>query len=311
MLRKVLSFSLAFALIISLSACSGKKTASSDATSGSSDTSETVTGSPEDSSTVTGDTTASSEATVTNSATKSAGGSVVTQSGGKATTKKAATGTTAAGTQQEVIAIFGGSSDPNQAKLKSMGQQGWYPMYSIKTNINVTGSASFDLNSLKKCQQTISGLWKPNETVTDKDGNKLTGSWFAIRKDGFCCGDTAFTAALKWVAPTDGTYKIQIRFSGGTSSGFAEKGYYQGTGDNKYWVPAADGVYMSAYINNKKVVGVDSWAGAGHRIDQTDKTFKDQKLKAGQSVIIVADTKGNGGWDDPWWFVYAERTGNY
>ena len=314
MLKRQFGFFLVLALMIGFSACSGKN-AKPGVTSAVSSSPNMRIASSGDSGTVSEDVTATSSVGKTGSGTVSSPKSSGTSKSSSKTTgttgNVSSTGATASTVPEDVIAIFGGASDPNQAKLKSMGQQGWYPMYSTKTNMDVTGSAVFDLSSLKQCQLTIAGLWKPNETLTDKDGNTLSGPWFSIRKDGFCSGDTGFTAALKWVAPYDGTYKVMISYSGGTSSGYATEGHYEGTGDTKYWVPAADGVYMSAYINNTKVIGLDSWtASATHRADQTDKTFDNQKLKAGQSVIIVADSKGNGGWDDPWWYVNGERTGN-
>ena len=315
MFKKLLSLSLAVALLFCFTACSStSKPIVSDESSADSElvassnmdgskvvSEETTTASDMNSSVTEVD---SSSRSITEATTKS--NNIVN------TTAANSTSTTASvNIPDQVIAIFGGESNENRAKLKTMGQQGWYPMYSTKTGMDITGAESFDLSSLKECKLTVAGLWKPNETVTDKDGNVLSGSWFAVRKDGFCGGDSAFTAAVKWVCPYDGTYKIGINYSGGSSAGYAEKGYTEGTGENAYFVPAADGLYLSAYINNKKVIGIDTWACKGRRADQTENVFENQKLKAGQSIVIVSDTKGNGGWDDPWWYVSAERVGNY
>lgn len=327
MSKKTFSLVLVAAMLFSLSACRSKnKPVDSETTEGTgyivsdisedSDLESETDSDVSDTDSASGDMLTSGDALTVgagdNTGTNTNSNSNSTHSNNSGTPSKSNTSNPSSSSDQapdDYIAIFGGESDPNRAKLKTMGQQGWYEMYSTKTNVN-TATGSFDLNSLKECKLTIAGLWKPNESLTDKDGNALNGSWFAIRKDGFICGDTAFTAALKWVCPYDGTYKVSISYSGGSSDGYAAEDHYEGTGDKQFFVPAADGVYMSGYINNQKVFGLDTWACANHRADQTDKVFDNQKLKKGQTVILVADPKGNGGWDDPWWYASAERTGN-
>lgn len=198
---------------------------------------------------------------------------------------------------EEVIYIFGGSSNPNRAKLKNMGQQSWYPMYSTQTN----AGADIDLATFKECQLTETGLWKPNETVTipsfesgSEEMVEYSGAWFSIRKDGFLAGDTCFSAALKWVCEYDGMYDVQVAHSGGTSAGANE---------------AADGVFMSFFIKGEMMFIEDSFLGEGHRIPNTELVYNSVDLKAGDEIWLVADTKENGGWDDPWWCVNITRTG--
>ena len=210
---------------------------------------------------------------------------------------------------EEVIYIFGGSSDPNRAKLKKMGQQSWYPMYSIQTN----AGTEIDITTFKECQLTETGLWKPNETVEVKsfepdNENMITysGAWFSIRKDGFLAGDTGFSAALKWVCEYDGMYDVQVSYSGGTSAGGPTESYYQADGA---YIPAVDGIYMSCFIKGEMMFIEDSCAYEGYRIPQTDLVYNGVDLKAGDEIWLVADTKDNGGWDDPWWCVRITRTG--
>ncbi|MBO2518046.1 MAG: hypothetical protein CW338_12385, partial [Clostridiales bacterium] len=153
---------------------------------------------------------------------------------------------------EELIYIFGGSSDPNRAKLKKMGQQSWYPMYSTQVN----AGENIDLSTFKECMLTETGLWKPAEEVTlksfapghEEEDVVYHGAWFSIRKDGFSAGDTGFSSAVKWVCEADGIYDINIAFSGGTSAGGPEEPYYQ---DDGSYIPAADGVYMSMFIQDE------------------------------------------------------------
>ncbi len=212
----------------------------------------------------------------------------------------------------EVIYIYGGNSDPNRAKLKTMGQQSWYLMYSTMIN----AGENMDLASFKECEQTETGLWKPAEgsviASLDPATPDLTveyfGDWFAIRKDGFLAGDTGFSAALKWVCEYDGVYDVQVSYSGGSSSGYAAEGYYhEVSGD---YIPASDGVYMSCWIAGEMMFCEDSWLGEGHRLPQTELAYNGVELKAGDEIYLVCDTKANGGWDDPWWYLNITRTGD-
>ena len=213
---------------------------------------------------------------------------------------------------EEVIAIYGGASNKNRAKLKTMGQQNWYMMYSTMTN----AGENMDLSTFAPCAQTETGMWKPAETVTipsldpaQPDAQvTYAGDWFSIRKDGFIAGDTGFSAAIKWVCPTDGLYDIQVSYSGGTSLGGPLEGYYQET-DGSY-IPAVDGVYMLCYIKGEMMFCVDSYPGEGNRVPQTELTYNEVDLKTGDEVWLVSDTKANGGWDDPWWYCNITRTGD-
>lgn len=210
---------------------------------------------------------------------------------------------------EEVIYIFGGSSNPNRAKLKSMGQQSWYPMYSTQTNAGV----DIDLSTFKECRLTETGLWKPNESVIipslvpgSEEMVEYSGAWFSIRKDGFLAGDTGFSAALKWVCEYDGMYDVQVAYSGGTSAGGPAESYY---GEDGSYTPAVDGVFMSLFIKGEMMFIEDSLLGEGLRIPNTELTYNGVDLKAGDEIWLVADTKVNGGWDDPWWCVNITRTG--
>ncbi|MGN0754998.1 MAG: hypothetical protein ACI4ME_11125 [Aristaeellaceae bacterium] len=211
-----------------------------------------------------------------------------------------------------VTAIYGGASNKNRAKLKTMGQQGWYMMYSTQ----IDAGKEIDLNSFKECVLTETGMWKPGETVElpstapdAAEGEMATfdGAWFSIRKDGLLAPDTGFSAGLKWVCEQEGVYDLAIAYSGGTSSGYAEEGYTDPTGG--HWVPASDGVYMSMWIRRagedepEMLVFEDSWIYDAHSIPQTDIAANGVELKAGDEIWMVCDPKLNGGWDSPWWCV--------
>lgn len=211
-----------------------------------------------------------------------------------------------------LVYIYGGASNKNRAKLKNMGQQSWYMMYSTQIN----AGEEIDLASFKECVQSETGMWLPGETVelpnTAPDAEEgsvttCTGSWFSIRKDGLIAPDTGFSAGLKWVCEKDATYDLEIGYSGGTSAGYPEEGYFDPL--NGYWVPAADGVYMSMWIRRadaeapEMIFIVDTWEMENHTMAQTDITKTGVELKAGDEIWLVCDSKANGGWDSPWWCV--------
>ena len=57
--------------------------------------------------------------------------------------------------EEGLIYIYGGSSNKNRAKLKTMGQQSWYMMYSTEIN----KGAEIDIASFKECVQTETGMY--------------------------------------------------------------------------------------------------------------------------------------------------------
>ncbi|MBE5786257.1 MAG: hypothetical protein E7324_01820 [Clostridiales bacterium] len=180
---------------------------------------------------------------------------------------------------------FGGAASEFKTKLWDMGEKSFYPMYSTAYN----SGADFDITTLKLCAQNDAFQWKPAE-VSPKDGIDFKGDWFSIRDDGFVAADEAFVAALKWVCEVDGVYDIQLNLSGGTSGGAAD---------------TADGVYMSAYIQGEQIFCYDTYTFDGHRLPQTENFFGGVELKAGDEIILVSDSKLNGGWDDPWWYLHV------
>lgn len=212
---------------------------------------------------------------------------------------------------EEMVYIFGGPSNKDRAKLKNMGQQSWYMMYSTQVN----AGEQIDLTTFKECVQTETGMWKPAEDVEiigfdPAEPEKVTtfrADWFNIRKDGFMAGDTGFSAAVKWVCEKDGVYDVTLAHSGGSSTGYAAEAYHQPDGA---YIPVSDGVYMSCFIKGEMVLCEDTWPGEGHRIAQSETKYESVEMLAGDEIWLVADAKENGGWDDPWWCLSIVRTGD-
>lgn len=215
--------------------------------------------------------------------------------------------------EEDLIYIFGGSSNKSRAKLKTMGQQSWYLMYSTQVN----AGENIDLSTFKECVQTETGMWKPDEADVveivgyDPDApeevTRFHADWFSIRKDGFVAGDTGYSAAVKWVCEQDGVYNLTLGISGGSSMGYTEEAYHQPDGS---YIPVCDGVYMSFFIKGELMLCEDTWPYEGRRLPQTDVDYEGVELKAGDEVWMVSDTKLNGGWDDPWWYLNITRVGD-
>ena len=211
----------------------------------------------------------------------------------------------------DLLYIYGGASNKSRAKLKTMGQQSWYMMYSTQTN----AGEAIDLSTFKECAQTETGMWKPDEVVEimgfdpaqpDK-AIAFHADWFNIRKDGFLTGDTGFSAAVKWVCEQDGVYDVTGSYSGGSSAGYAEEAYHEANGS---YIAVSDGVYMSMFIKGERMFCADTWEGEGRRIPQTEIDYPGVALKAGDEIWLVTDTKANGGWDDPWFYLSIARVGD-
>ncbi len=217
--------------------------------------------------------------------------------------------------EDQLTYIYGGASNKNRAKLKTQGQQSWYMMYSLE----IDKGAEIDLTTFKECTQTETGLWKPAESnvlpssdPAAAEGTMVTynADWFNIRKDGYLCGDTGFSAALKWVCEEDGVYDIFTSVSGGSSAGAPFEGYYDPNGG--HWVPPVDGCYMSIWFKGEMVFGADTfdYVDSGYRLPTTETSYNGVEFKAGEEIWLVCDTKGNGGWDDPWFYLSLTRVGD-
>lgn len=210
------------------------------------------------------------------------------------------------------VYYFGGSSNPNRAKLKENGAKGWYMMYSLEFN----KGEEIDLTTFKECIMTETGAWRPAEDnempALDpaKEGQmqKCDAYWFNIRKDGYMMADNGFCAAIKWVCQEDGLYNLNITFAGGTSSGYCVEGNYDEL-DGHYNAPS-DGVYMSAYVKGELIDCVDTWAAEGHRLpEKIVHELENVELKAGDEIYLISDPKVNSGWDDAWFYMAIEKVG--
>lgn len=217
--------------------------------------------------------------------------------------------------EDQLTYIYGGASNKNRAKLKTQGQQSWYMMYSLEIN----KGAEIDLASFKECTQTETGLWKPAEPAilpsfdpAAEEGAMITlnADWFNIRKDGYLAADTGFSAALKWVCEVDGVYDIFTSVSGGCSSGAPFEGYYDPNGG--HWIPPVDGCYLSLWIKGEMMLCEDtySYVDNSYRLPTLETAFNGIELKAGDEIWMVTDTKENGGWDDPWFYMSLTRVGD-
>ncbi|MBO2517334.1 MAG: hypothetical protein CW338_08705, partial [Clostridiales bacterium] len=57
------------------------------------------------------------------------------------------------------------------------------------------------------------------------------------------------------------------------------------------------------FIKDELMFCVDTYEAEGHIIPQTTMEFNGVEMKAGDSIWLVSDTKANGGWDSPWYYL--------
>ena len=168
------------------------------------------------------------------------------------------------------------------------GYNGWYFLYSQTGN----NGGQFPLDTLKEAEQNpASGQWRiPKSLGLDEDAAK----WWGIRSDGFMSPDNNLSAALKWVAPEDGKYTVQIDYWGGTSDTTQE---------------TADGVIFFVYYNNTLLSRTET--DGMKLVQQADTTVEgkplkvnqEMELKKGDAFYMITDPKENSGCDNPWWMV--------
>ena len=67
-----------------------------------------------------------------------------------------------------------------------------------------------------------------------------------------------------------------------------------------------DGVYLTAFIKNEKVIEYDA---TSKKMDVATFTRDEVVLKKGETITIVADPKKNSGWDLSNWNIIVEQLG--
>ena len=187
--------------------------------------------------------------------------------------------------------------------FEKQGQQGFYAMYSTLVN---QGNA-FPLNTIYLLERDTNNK-SPYYRIPLSDGSLINNKFSigaGVDYDGKVTAeqsavnlDTGYTGVIRWVAPADGDYALNIKWKAHDQNGIF-------TANN-------DGLQLSVYYENTNI----------YYHEQTEKiagwgacpSFSNEKaisMKKGESIYIIADPKDIGysnSWtvDSPWLTIQVE-----
>lgn len=174
------------------------------------------------------------------------------------------------------VSSFGQNTNP----MEQAGEMGWTAVYSHTAN----RGGSFDIAALQDCSykdmSSGSPVWKP--------ASGTAFQYFAVRPDGLVAPTDGYTAGVRWTAAESGVYRLNVAYSGGSSGGSGQ----------------GDGVIFGIY-QDSQVLRVQDVTGS---LSETAYNGTFTMLK-GQSFYLLADPKGSGAYDSPWFFATVEKTG--
>ncbi len=177
--------------------------------------------------------------------------------------------------------------------FEKQGQQGFYAMYSSE----VGQGDSFPIDKIYLLERDTDNA-SPYYKIPLSDGSLLTSNKFFIGSGVDYNGnpttsqsavslDNGYSAVLRWVAPADGDYALNVNWKADNNTGIF-------TANN-------DGVGLSVYLNNNRL----------YYHDQTEKiagwgacpSFANNgnviSMKKGDSIYVIADPKAVG-WSNSW-----------
>lgn len=185
--------------------------------------------------------------------------------------------------------IFGGKDSNDKTYLIDQGEKNFY--YLCSPEVNKKGK--YDFSKFHELALTQAEEWKPSQADQEKYGN---GYWFTIKDDGslFPCDD--FCGVVQFKAPADGKYNIKIEYYG----------LVKWDAPDKPTDIIPDGVYLSAFVKNDKVLEHDA---TEKEMDALTYTKNEVTMKKGDTITVVADPKKNSGWDLSNWTIIVEQMG--
>ena len=185
--------------------------------------------------------------------------------------------------------IFGGKDKTGKTYLMEQGERNFYYMCSPEKNTRGT----YDFSMFSELELTGAEEWKPSSTDQAMYGN---GYWFTIKDDGSLFPCDGFSGVVQFRAPEDGKYNITINYYGLVKWDAPE--------NPTDIIP--DGVYLTAFVKNEKVVEYDA---TEKKMGVLKFTREEVELKKGETVTVVADPKNNSGWDLSNWNIIVDQLG--
>ena len=185
--------------------------------------------------------------------------------------------------------IFGGKDKAGKTFLFDQGERNFYYMCTPETNKKGT----YDFELFRELALTPAEEWKPSPDDQAMYGN---GYWFTLKDDGSVFPCDGFSGVIQFKAPKDGKYNIKINYYGLMK--------WDAPDNPTDIVP--DGVYLTAFIKNEKVIEYDA---TSKKMDVATFTRDEVVLKKGETITIVADPKKNSGWDLSNWNIIVEQLG--
>ncbi len=196
----------------------------------------------------------------------------------------------AAGTMASAATVgdkwyFGGENGTDQS-APTQGTDGWHYMYFVET----AQGDDFNVSDIKECvsgdtawknpPNNVTPLYIPAETLNQYGVEKdWSGLWWIIYSPwNMLQSDGDFGAALKWVAPETGSYKII--------------GQFWGSSETAALYGVNDGMQFSVYKNTERL-HTNSYTGAGPLTDDYELTVD---LAEGDAIYFIADPNASS-WD--------------
>lgn len=183
-----------------------------------------------------------------------------------------------------------GKNAPTDEK---QGENGWYFMYSsqkgAKGDVDVSKLKNSKWGTKGSCwfYYGVDGMWLPAEYAADSYDPDKNGCWWLQDTEGHMnvSSKTAYTGAVAWEAPYNGTYTFNVKYEAGSNS-------YEWEGKTYYLTKAdgGDGLYLS--LNTDKKVLARKFCGlvTKSKPDLTKGTIKKTiELKKGDRVYLCED----------------------
>lgn len=185
--------------------------------------------------------------------------------------------------------IFGGNDKNGKTYLLEQGERNFYYLCSPEKNKN----GVYDFSKFSELELTAAEEWKPSSADQAMYGN---GYWYTLKDDGSVFPCDGFSGVVQFRAPEDGKYNITINYYGLVK--------WDAPDEPTDIIP--DGVYLSAFIKDEKILEYDA---TEKKMDVLKFTREEVELKKGETITVISDPKKNSGWDLSNWNIIVDKLG--